>query len=904
MKRQKLFQKIKLLAVVGLLSIAAACMTAFTAFAAESSPVYSAKGNLRAYYQETGVYGDLAEKETNAARKEFHQTHSGVTVEFEEYSEFITSGVALPVVKTKPTFATVADFTAGNPAEMSIEAAFTPKNVGINYANEFKLQITDAANKTMTFVFRVRTDNKNTAVYYDNGAGETAIALNQQSSIDGVGAPYMFSLGFRLVYTSAENGGFVMYTLSKNPVNNDGTVIPAPQGFDPSSVTMKMGFSGLTVPFSAIKIYSLGGSYYTGFESISSTEQAEPFGGSFSVLGGGKLEYGKALNGDILDKTTSAKLKSYYLANRGILATLEDGAKFKIENFAVPTRSGNTLGGGLYNNSYREQTALELVFMPKVTQEKYAAAFTMKFTDANGKSIALVYRSNGANTLLYYDIGEGEKQVQGLNQQCTLEGVNPATKMGSIGARVGFMTNGVQIFDLYANTFNKDPIPLPSGFDAKDVSLEVWFDNYEEGITETCVKIYTVGGVRMNGEYDYYHYGVQGLFPQALAVGEEFVPEVYFKDNAEKASVKMTDVFGNETLGKVPSFGDYTYTIFGDYHGKKYEKSGSVRIFEKQNGQIQTEKLTYDLSAYDVVIPETIAADALFDLLPDSFSANGAKLTFEVKNAKGEAVSVSENKFTPSATGEYTIAVTAISRFNQTTNKTYTVTAVRQYTGCVADLSSLKIAYKDGAQGLTYGDTLKTVVLSGGVLKSGDTVIAGVFAFVAEDLMPSYADGGKVSVLLKFVPNDANVGVDYQGELEISVLQAAPVVENNPDFVSGKLLEGDNIPTNALLFKDINGKILEGKLEFKDAVLKAGSVKYAYTFTPVDKNYKTAEGEIEFTAEKIDTQIPDIDVDQPDAKPEGGGCNAAAFGGFGAAASAFFLAAGALIAKKRGKNEK
>ena len=907
MKQTTKRKAMKVLGTTCLLSLAASlCLSAGIRFseakAAQPGYTFSVSGKGSAVY-ETGTRGDIATKETSADRKNFYASTQGATVVLSEDSVFTVKDLNLPEFTGTPVWGSIKNiYDNDKVAQTALEMVFTPEETGKTYANEFTLEITDGSGTGMSLILR-KNGTAWTDIFYKTRTTETKVDLNQPGTFDAVqGETTNYSsLGFRVLYVNdGTNTGFYVYNASSNNVTQQ--VLPAPSGFDASGVTLRMWFDGLEKEETAVKIYTLGGERVSEFESISSEANEYVLGGEAS------LTFGTEVKGDLSTKETSAARKTFYETEKGVTVTLGEDAVAEIRNVKIPECNvavANGQIGSLPSNPRRSQTLLEMVFTPEKTGVKYVNEFALKLTDDAGKEIELIWRKSGGNTLLYYENGAGEKAAT-LNQQSQLDG---AGGLFRIGARIACTENGLWIYDLGANQVNTNKIELPAGFNKENVTLRMRFSGFEAGITESSVKIYTLGGVRLNSTYNYYRYttDTNGFFPEALQEGETFVPEIYFNDSTTPSAVTVTDVFGVKTEGKIPTFGDYEYLIESEYQGKRYEYSGKVRIPEKRNGQIvDSYEVGFDL--YDLVVPDTIAKDQEFNLLPDSFLTHGAKYTFAVSNDKGSVV-VENNKFTPDSTGEYTIKVTATSRFNVVSEKEYTVKSLLKYTDCRSDFSSLQIAYKDGADGLVYGNTLSSVSLKGGKLLSGDTEIKGKFVFVAENYAPSYTDDGKLNVLVEFIPETSDVMVDFQTEIEIQVLQAMPAVQPDEDYNTTSLFEGDAVPDNTLKFYDINGNVLEGTMKFEKSVLEAGTAEYKYTFTPSDANYQAVQGSLTFTAERVENNDSSSGSSESSAAPAGcgsAGCGSAIYGGFGIIYAIVFVSLGMILImrKRSNRNEK
>lgn len=247
----------------------------------------------------------------------------------------------------------------------------------------------------------------------------------------------------------------------------------------------------------------------------------------------------------------------------------------------------------------------------------------------------------------------------------------------------------------------------------------------------------------------------------------------------------------------------------------------------------------------------------------------------------GEKVAcpIEDGVFLPEQAGNYTLIYTAQDEFGNKTDKR--VDLVFKTEISTFDITGLQVEYADGADCMTYGQTLKDVKLSGGTASVGDVAVAGHYEFTTPDLVPSCAsEGNEILVLIRFVPDDATqYAVNENLELKLKIKKAVPQVKDAVSCSANGLKEGDALPALTGTFYDADGGVLAGKIEWKESVAKAGENSYVWIFTPEDTlNYETVSGEIKLTAEADDSSSG-----QTDPEPTGCGGNMEAVSVLGAA---------------------
>lgn len=263
------------------------------------------------------------------------------------------------------------------------------------------------------------------------------------------------------------------------------------------------------------------------------------------------------------------------------------------------------------------------------------------------------------------------------------------------------------------------------------------------------------------------------------------------------------------------------------------------------------------------------------------------------------AYPIEENKFTPDRPGDYALIYTAEDEFGNKTEKRVDLVFKTEITAF--DIAGLQVTYADGADSMTYGQTLRDVTLSGGAASVGSDAVAGHFEFVSPDLAPDCAaDGDTITVLVRFVPDDSDTyAVNENLEISLKIKKAVPQVKEAVSCTASGLKEGDALPALTGSFYDVDGGVLTGTIAWTQATAKAGENAYQWTFTPDDTlNYETVTGEIKLTAE---AKPAEEKPEEPASTGCGGEMNSVWFAG-----AALCLAASCtlLIGRKRNDERK
>ena len=175
--------------------------------------------------------------------------------------------------------------------------------------------------------------------------------------------------------------------------------------------------------------------------------------------------------------------------------------------------------------------------------------------------------------------------------------------------------------------------------------------------------------------------------------------------------------------------------------------------------------------------------------------------------------------------GTHTVTVTGKGNYTGTVEKTYTIAKAVPY-----------IADPPKAAQITYGDTLDTSVLTGGMVQYSDldsTGVTGSFTWKDGALKPAVSDSGSTEYTVVFNPSDSTNYSSVETKITLTVQQA----ENAPDMPSGTM----NVANSCEKIGDV--KLPSGwqwKDIDKDTILESGIPATATAvYTGADKdNYK------------------------------------------------------------------
>ncbi len=238
------------------------------------------------------------------------------------------------------------------------------------------------------------------------------------------------------------------------------------------------------------------------------------------------------------------------------------------------------------------------------------------------------------------------------------------------------------------------------------------------------------------------------------------------------------------------------------------------------------------------------ASDIIYgQTLADSVLTGGA-----VTNAAGVAVDGSfafdDDSIAPDAGVTNVLVIfTPDDADNYTTTQLNVDVTVNKQTPTVETLPD--------ASDIIYGQTLADSVLTGGaVTNAAGAAVDGSFAFDDATIAP---DAGVTNVLVIFTPDDADNYTTAQLNVDVTVAQQTPAVDELP--VAQMIVEGETLADSALIggvVTNMAGDQVAGAFTFDDPDLmpEAGVTNVAVTFTPDDAaNYTTVSLEVEITIE-------------------------------------------------------
>ena len=144
------------------------------------------------------------------------------------------------------------------------------------------------------------------------------------------------------------------------------------------------------------------------------------------------------------------------------------------------------------------------------------------------------------------------------------------------------------------------------------------------------------------------------------------------------------------------------------------------------------------------------------------------------------------------------------------------------------------------ASSLTYGQTLSTAILSGGIAS-----VPGSFAFTSPTLKPAV---GTANQGVTFTPTDSSSYAAVSGAVSVTVTKATPALTTWP--AASPLTYGQALSNSTLSGGTAS---VPGSFAFTDPTLKpaVGTASQSITFTPTDSsNYTTVSGTVSVTVAK------------------------------------------------------
>ena len=229
----------------------------------------------------------------------------------------------------------------------------------------------------------------------------------------------------------------------------------------------------------------------------------------------------------------------------------------------------------------------------------------------------------------------------------------------------------------------------------------------------------------------------------------------------------------------------------------------------------------------------------------DVFDEYTLSRDYTVKVFYGDDEIATENGgFTPSVGGTYTLVYSAEDVFGNSAEERVNITVGVFISE--TDITDLTLSYGD-KNGLTYGDTLKSVAISGGKAFLDGSEVAGRFAFVDEDFMPLPTSSGKSVVYITFLSDARGYFLEKPVAIEVYVDKFTPQVK---DEVTAKrtVNSAAELADPKGEFFNENGGVLRGSLVWENKELISGENTLTWVFIPYNTDlYETVSGTISVT---------------------------------------------------------